>query len=56
MNPPGGNFASGTVFLTIAFKVLAYHFFGQNLIDVPIWSPNLKLKLITIIVAGRWFL
>ena len=30
--------------------------FCQNLTDVPIWSTNLKFKLITIIVAGRWFL
>ena len=28
-------------------------FLGQNLADVPIWSTNLKLKLITIIVAER---
>ena len=55
-NPPGGNFASGAVLLTIAFKVSAFQFFGQNLTDVPIWSTNLKLKLITIIVAGRCFL
>ena len=55
-NPPGGIFASGAVLLTITFKVSAFHFFGQNLTDVPIWSTNLKLKLITIIVAGRWFL
>ena len=56
MNPPVGNVASRAVWHTIAFKVSAFHFFGQNLTDVPIWSTNLKLKLITIIVAGQWFL
>ena len=55
-NPPGGSFASGAVLLTIAFKVSAFHFFGQNLTDGLIRSTNLKLKLITIIVEGRWFL
>ena len=37
-------------------KFQHFPFVGQNLTDVPIWSTNLKLKLITIIVAGRWFL
>ena len=37
-------------------KFQHFTFFGQNLSDVPIWSPSLKLKLITIIVAERWFL
>ena len=36
-------------------KFQHFTFFGQNLTDVPIWSTNLKLKLITIIVAGQWF-
>ena len=37
-------------------KFQHFTFFGQKLTDVPIWSTNLKFKLITIIVAGRWFL
>ena len=56
LNPPGGNFASGAVWHTIAFKVSAFHFFGQKLTDVPIWFTFLSSNLITIIVAERWFL
>ena len=54
--PPGGKFASEAVWLTIAFKVSAFHFFCQKLTDVPIWSTILSSNLITIIVAERWFL
>ena len=50
-NPPGGNFASGAVWHTIAFKVSAFQFFGQKLTDVPIWLTILSSILITIIVA-----
>ena len=43
---PGSNyFASGAVWHTIAFKVSAFHFFGQNPTDVPIWSTFLSLNL-----------
>ena len=42
--PPGGNFASGAVWHTNAFKVPAFHFFGQELTDVPIWSTVLTLS------------
>ena len=31
-------------------------FWAKILLTFPIWSTNLKLKLITIIVIGRWFL
>ena len=44
-NSPGGNFASGAVLLTIAFKVSAFHFIGQNLTDVPIWSTCISSNL-----------
>ena len=54
-NPPGDNFASAAVLLTMAFKVSAFHFFGQNLTAVPIWSTNLKLKLITISLQDGGF-
>ena len=53
-NPPGGNFASEAVWHAIAFKVSVFHFFGQKLTDVPIWSTFLISNLITIIVAERY--
>ena len=54
--PTGGNFASGAFCSQSPSKFQHFTFLGQILTDVPIWSTNLKLKLITIIVAGRWFL
>ena len=56
MNPLGGNFVSGAVWHTIIFKVSAFHFFGQKLADVTIYSTHLSSNFITIIVTERWFL
>ena len=54
-NPSGGNFASGAVCHTIAFKVSAFSFFGQKLADMTILSNILSLIQITIIVEDLGF-
>ena len=45
---PGGNFAKGAVWYTIAFKVSIISFFGPKLADVKHCSKILSPNLITI--------
>ena len=56
---PGGNFASGAVWHTIAFKVLAFlgrfPFLGPKLTDVTISSKILSSMLITIVIDRTWY-